>query len=188
MSFRKGHLTREDDPKNRGPGAHSCFGSTTPDRNDSTCKNENKCWTSQTAELMHPSCNRLWSDMVIWNTENINCALESSDGESFSPSSHTEVWNSTTICPLWLSTCKISLYFLSPSKLLHVSLLLPTSFWCPLGSIFVPFSSLSIITITPRYPNCTAIPLWYAILYDLSTSYLHTIWSISILQMPYQVK
>lgn len=60
VSFRKAHLAIEDHPKSRGAGAHSWFDSTSSDLNDAMCKNDqSKCRTSQTAECMHLSCNRL---------------------------------------------------------------------------------------------------------------------------------
>lgn len=87
-------------------------------------------------------------------SSNWKSGLERPNGELFSPPSHTEVWNSTNICPLWLSTCKISLYvyhestqpfacvFAVPHKLL-MSPRLHT------GSVFSGSLSLSIVTITP---------------------------------------
>lgn len=65
--------------------------------------------------------------------------------------------------------------FISPSWHSHVSLFSHCHPQPTFGSVFVPVSSLPLVTITPFYPNHTLFLLWYHILYDLSMSYLHLI-------------
>lgn len=99
--------------------------------------------------------------------------------DASSPLCHVEVLEVLEdICPLWLSTNKntfesnqtFACFFTVPGKLLMSPRL-------PSPSYLFRFSSISIGTITPCYPNYTAFPMWYSILYDLSTSHLHLIWS-----------